>query len=233
MIRPIHRLLAFALLAAAMAVAHGLDLPWDGTRYLRVPVRLGSDTRLVMPEPFDDAWEHDDEISATLLDARTLIIRPRVARVEQRLTLRGRQSGTLYLARISSSLPYTPLVIVQATASRVNLPEDGTGEVTVTALLKSMMLGTVPAGFRAEKSSRVLLDEAPFRIVAEQLWQSPRQAGVIARLHSTLPQRAVALVPANVQIRIAQLGSLRAMAAEDYELGPDLPSTRVYLVYGR
>jgi hypothetical protein len=233
MIQMTHRFLACALLAAAMAVTQAAELPWDGTRYLKVPVQLGSDTRLVMPEPFDDAWEHDEEISATLLDARTLIIRPRIARVEQRLTLRGRDSGTLYLARVSSSLPYTPLVTVQPAPARARLAEDGGGEVTVTSLLKAMMLGAVPAGFKAEKSSRVLLDVAPFRVVAEQLWQSPRQAGVIARLQSTLPRQSVTLVPANIQIRIAQLGSLRAMAAEDYELGPDLASTRIYLVYGR
>jgi hypothetical protein len=227
------RLLACTLLACAMAAARALEPAWDGTRYLKIPVQFGSDTRLVMPEPFDDAWEHDEEISATLLDARTLIIRPRLARVEQRLTLRGRQSGILYLARVSSSLPYAPLVTVPAAPTPPRLPQDGTGDVTVTALLKAMMLGAVPAGFRAEKSSRVLLDEAPFRIVAEQLWQSPRQAGVIAHLQSTLPRQAVTLVPANIQIRIAQLGSLRAMAAEDYELGPDRIATRIYLVYGR
>src|SRR6266478_1128530 len=88
--------LAASLLSATMATLWAADIQWDATNYLRVPVRLGSDTRLVMPEPFDDAWEHDDEISATLLDARTLIIRPRTAKVEQRLTLRGRATGTLY-----------------------------------------------------------------------------------------------------------------------------------------
>jgi len=227
------RIFAFALFAAMLPVARALDVEWDGASYLRVPVRLGSDTRLVMPEPFDDAWEHDDEISATLLDARTLIIRPRTARVEQRLTLRGRQSGTLYLARVSSSLPYTPLVLVQSAGSTSRATQDLNGEITVTSLLKAMMLGNAPPGFKVEKSSRVLLDEAPYRLVAEQLWQSPRQAGVIARLHLTLVQRPVALVPANIQIRIAQLGNLRAMAADEYELGPDMASTRVYLVYAR
>ena len=86
---------AASMLAATLASVQAADIEWDGTSYLRVPVRLGSDTRLVMPEPFDDAWEHDEEISATLLDAHTLIFRPRTAKVEQRLTLRGRNSGTL------------------------------------------------------------------------------------------------------------------------------------------
>jgi len=35
-----------------------------------------------------------------------------------------------------------------------------------------MMLGAVPPGFRVEKTSRVLLDQPPYKVVAEQLWQS-------------------------------------------------------------
>jgi hypothetical protein len=96
-----------------------------------------------------------------------------------------------------------------------------------------MMLGAVPPGFRVEKTSRVLLDQPPYKVVAEQLWQSFGQAGVIARITSTLPQRTIPIVPANIQIQIPQLGALRAFAADDYELGPEQTSSRVYLVYGR
>jgi len=219
-----------AALMGAQAGAQAADLEWDGTTYLRVPVKLGSDTRLVMPEPFDDAWEHDEEISATLLDAHTLIIRPRSDKVEQRLTLRGRSSGTLYLARVSSALPYTPVVTVHAPAAVEGAA--ASGALTVTALLRAMMLRAVPPGFRVEKSSRVLLDQSPYRVVAEQLWQSFGQAGVIARITSTLPQRSVPIVPANIQIQIPQLGALRAMAADDYELTPGQISSHLYIVYG-
>ena len=104
------------MLLATLMSALAADIEWDGTSYLRVPVKLGSDTRLVMPEPFDDTWEHDDEISTSLLDARTLIIRPRTAKIEQRMTLRGRESGTLYLARVSSALPYRTLADLLAAA---------------------------------------------------------------------------------------------------------------------
>jgi len=232
-----NRLVLFHLALAAMLATCGIgaaaiDVVWDGASYLPVPVKLGSDTRLVMPEAFDDAWEHDEQVSATLLDARTLIIRPRAARIEQRLTMRGRASGTLYLARVSSSLPYAPLVTVQGPLLRPAASTDSSGEASVTSLLKGMMLGAPPPGFKVEKTSRVLLDAAPYRIVAEQVWQSPRTSGVIARLHSTLPARQLPLVPANIQIHIAQLGMLRAMAADAYQLGPDATSTRIYLVYG-
>ncbi len=225
------RVVALALAAATTSV-QALDIEWDGTSYLRVPVKLGSDTRLVMPEPFDDAWEHDEEISATLLDAHTLIIRPRTAKIEQRLTLHGRNSGTLYLARVSSALPYAPLVTVHSPTIAGGTLTPGVG-LSVTALLRAMMLGAVPPGVRVEKTSRVLLDQAPYRVVAEQLWQSFGQAGVIARVTSALPQRTVPIVPANILIQMPQLGTLRAMAADDYELGPGQTSCRVYIVYGR
>jgi len=224
-----------AVLAAVLTSVQATEVQWDGTSYLRVPVKLGADTRLVMPEPFDDAWEHDEEISASLLDSHTLIIRPRTGKIEQRLTLRGRNTGTLYLARVSSALPYSPVVTVHA--PNIGGIGGGTSEIgsglSVTALLRAMMLGTVPAGFRVEKTSRVLLDQPPYKVTAEQLWQSFGQAGVIARIASSLPQRTVPIVPPNIQIQIPQLGSLRAMAADDYELGPEQVASRLYIVYGR
>jgi hypothetical protein len=223
---------AASMLAATLASVQAADIEWEGTSYLRVPVKLGSDTRLVMPEPFDDAWEHDEEISASLLDARTLIIRPRTAKIEQRLTLRGRDSGTLYLARVSSALPYTPVVTVHA-PNLGGAASDSGARLSVLALLRAMMLRAVPPGFRVEKTSRVLLDQPPYKVTAEQLWQSFGQAGVIARVTSTLPQKAIPIVPANIQIQIPQLGALRALAADDYELGPEQPSSRIYIVYGR
>lgn len=232
MIRHGARALTGYLLAAALAGAQGTDLEWNGSSYLRVPVKLGADTRLVMPESFDDAWEHDDEIFATLLDARTLIIRPRTAKVEQRLTLRGHTSGMLYLARVSSALPYTPVVIVHTPNLRGEAAESGAG-LSVTALLRAMMLGAVPPGFRVESSARVLLEQSPYRVVAEQVWQSFGQAGVIAKITSTLPHRTVPLIPANILIQIPQFGTLRAMAADDYELGPEQSWSRIYIVYGR
>jgi hypothetical protein len=232
MISETGRGIAASMLAAVLTAAQAVDIEWDGTSYLRVPVRLGSDTRLVMPEPFDDAWERDEEISATLLDAYTLIIRPRSARIEQRLTLRGRNSGTLYLARVSSELPFSPVVTVHSPNVAGSAPESS-GKLSITALLRAMMLGAVPPGFRVEKSSRLLIDQAPYRVVAEQVWQSFSQTGVIARITSTLPQRKVPIVPANIQIHIPQLGALRAMAADDYELGPEQASSRIYIVYGR
>ena len=90
----------FLAAAASCRLAAAAESVWEGSAYLQVPVRLGSDTRLVMPESFDDAWERESEVACTLLDARTLIIRPRSSNIEQRLTLRGRKTGTRPLENI-------------------------------------------------------------------------------------------------------------------------------------
>lgn len=227
--------LAFALLAALHARQPTLaaDALWEGSSYLQVPVRLGSDTRLVMPEPFDDAWEREAEVACTLLDARTLIIRPRTAAIEQRLTLRGRRSGTLYLARVSSSLPYTPLVTVRNLAASRDDPQSGRTLPSVIGLLKAMMQGHAPAGYQVLHSERVLFDQAPYRVLAQQVWRSRHQTGILAEMSTTGPNQPLPIVPANLFIRIPELGTLRAMAADTFELDAGHLSTRIYLVYGR
>jgi len=50
---------------------------------------------------------------------------------------------------------------------------------------------------------------------------------------STLPQHSVPIVPPNIRIQIPELGRLRAMAADEYELGPEQLSSRIYIVYAR
>jgi hypothetical protein len=222
---------AAGLLFALGNCAAAAEGDWDGSTYLRVPVRLGSDTRLVMPEAFDDAWERDSEVACTLLDARTLIIRPRSSSIEQRLTLRGRKTGTLYLARVSSALPYVPIVTVRNLAALRDEAPSGRPQPTVVGLLKAMMQGVAPAGYQVQTSQRVLFDEAPYRIVAQQVWRSRRQTGIVAQLSSSLPGRTIPVVPANIFIRIPELGLLRAMAADEFELDASHVSTRIYLVY--
>jgi len=211
--------------------AGALDNAWDGNSYLQIPVRLGSDTRLIMPEPFDDAWERETEVSCTLLDAHTLIIRPRTSNIEQRLTLRGRKSGTLYLARVSSALGYAPIVTVRNTTGLHEETAFGRTQPTVVGLLKAMMQGTAPAGYQVQRSDRVLLDQAPYRIVAQQVWRSGQYTGILAQLSTTLAGQTIPVVPANILIRIPELGSLRAMAADSFELNAARVTTMVYIVY--
>ena len=208
------------------------DAVWDGATTLRVPVRLGSDTRLVMPEPFDDVWEHDDEVACTLLDDRTLIIRPRKAGIEQRLTMRGRRTGTLYLARVSSALPYTPIVTVHDLAPRPGGASADPGEKAVLDAIKAMMRATPPPGSEVQPSQRILLDQAPYRIVAHKLWRLPRGiTGIIVRIQASVPPGSLPVVPADIDIRIPRLGTLRAMGADDFRLDATHPSTQGYLVY--
>ena len=234
---------ATAALATASALAFAAfvlpqpgaaeEAVWEGNTYLQVPVRFGSDTRLVMPEPFDDAWERESEVACTLMDARTLIIRPRSSTIEQRLTLRGRVSGTLYLARVSSALPYAPLITVSTVAPQSEESRTVRPQNTVLGLLKAMMQGHPPAGYEVQHSQRVLLDQAPYRIVASEVWRSHRQTGIVAHISTVRPSQAIPIVPANIFIRIPELGTLRAMAADDFELAPNRMATHVYLVYTR
>ncbi len=208
------------------------DAVWNGATYLRVPVRLGSDTRLVMPEPFDDVWEHDTDVACTLLDNRTLIIRPRKAEIEQRLTMRGRRTGTLYLARVSSALPYTPIITVHNLAPRPSGAPADPGERSVLDALKAMMRATPPPGSEIQPSRRILLDQAPYRIAARELWRLPRGiTGIIVRIQASVPPGAVSVLPADIDIRIPRLGTLRAMGADDFRLDAVHPSTQGYLVY--
>ena len=207
------------------------DAIWEGSTYLQVPVRLGSDTRLVMPEPFDDSWEHENEVACTLLDANTLIIRPRNGGIEQRLTLRGRRTGTLYLARVSSALPYTPIVTVRNLATARDDSPSGRTQPGVLGLLKAMLQGHAPAGYQVQRSQRVLFDQPPYRIVAQEVWRSHRQTGIVAQMSTARPSQVIPIVPANLFIRIPELGTLRAMAADDFELGANHVATNVYLVY--
>ena len=204
---------------------------WDGNTYLPVPVHLGSDTRLVMPEPFDDSWEREADVACTLLDPRTLIIRPRSSTIEQRLTLRGRRTGTLYLARVSSALPYAPVITVRNGVGARGDYADGRAPTGVIALLKAMMQGHMPAGYQVQHSDRVIFDQSPYRIVAQEVWKSRRQTGILAQISTVNPGQPLSIVPANLLIRIPELGSLRALAADEFELRASRLSTNVYLVY--
>ena len=217
---------------SAGATPINTDAVWNGATSLRVPVRLGSDTRLVMPEPFDDVWEHDGDVACTLLDDRTLIIRPRKAGIEQRLTMRGRTTGTLYLARVSSALPYTPIVTVHDLAPRPGGAPADPGEQAVLDALKAMMRATPPPGSEIQPSRRILLDQAPYRIAAQELWRLPRGiTGIIVHIQASVPPGALPVVPADIDIRIPRLGTLRAMGADDFRLDAAHPSTQGYLVY--
>jgi hypothetical protein len=222
---------ALVALASLAAPAVAREVAWDGRTYLPIALRPGADTRLTMPEEFDDAWEHDDEVAVTPLDPTTLIIRPRVPVIEQRLTLRGRRTGTIYLARVSTALPYAPLVVVRNAALVQQAATQISATTTVVGLLRALMRGTAPAGFRVERSERLLLDQPPYRIRARSLWRSPRLSGIVADIESTLPGRSVPVIPGNLVLRAPELGQLRAAAPERFELDATTPSTPLYLVF--
>ena len=102
---------------------------------------------------------------------------------------------------------------------------------SVVGLLRALIRGTAPAGFRIERTSRMLLDQPPYRIRARELWRSARINGIVAELQSTVPGRMVPVVPANIVLRAPELGTLRAAAPERFELDAAAPSTRLVLVF--
>ena len=224
---------ALVLFALCPSASSADDSHWDGVHYIPVPVRFGSDTRLVMPESFDDSWERDSDVACSLLDARTLIIRPRKSHIEQRLTLRGRTTGSLYLARVSDSLPYAPIIRVSVREPSTEGTGSGRDTTDVIQFLKSMMSARVPAGTTVSKSERILIDQPPYRMTAEEVWRNGPETGIFVRIDATTPTNVLPIVPANFVVRIPELGSLRAMSAEFFELSPRRTSTRAYLVYAR
>jgi hypothetical protein len=213
-----------------VSTARGNDQQWEASSYLMVPVQLGSDTRLVMPEPFDDAWERDTDVSCSLLDDHTLIIRPRSAAIEQRLTLKGRQSGTLYLARVSSQLPYTPIVSIHLPA-RQDSPIKPRGAPTVLSLLSNMLQDNATGGFTVFQSQRVLLDEQGVRLTARQVWRSQPLSGIVADLTLTDDHLSFAVVPQRFDIHVPELGLLRAVSADRSTLDQSHPHTTIHLVF--
>ena len=90
-----------------------------------------------------------------------------------------------------------------------------------------MMQGRAPAGYLVQRSQRVLFDQPPYRVVAQEVWHTRHQTGILAQLSTVKPVQAVPLVPANLFIRIPELGSLRALAADDFELDANRLSTRL------
>lgn len=224
----IQSLLMFCLGCLASNVAQASDQHWDPETYLQVPVQLGSDTRLVMPEPFDDAWERDAEVACTLLDEHTLIIRPKVNNIEQRLTLRGHQSGTLYLARVSSSLPFSPVITVHHEPDSEN---GHTKTPSVLGLLNAMLQDSAPAGFELWQSQRVLLSQHGLKLTAQQVWRGSQLSGIAADLSLQDGETSFAVIPAQFSVRIPELGLLRALSSDTDTLSSKHPSAKVFLVY--
>ncbi len=231
------RWLAVTLFAWMTATCLAVEVQHDPSRYIDVKLQLGSDTLLQFPEEVIWNAEQPSRFQAAPFgpSSRSLIIRP-VAEQEQRVFFRGMETNTLYLARFSTANGYLPVITVTLPPSPPARGEEGVrsaARLTVPGLVASMMRYSVPGGFETAASKTVLLQQAPLRITAKEVWSSSRMVGVLVEISIEGPIDRVEIQPASVRLQIPEFGTLRAMAADSWELSPDSPATRGYLVFTR
>jgi hypothetical protein len=226
-------LTGFVLLACPLRLP-AYDFPWDGKTYIPVGLQERADTVLIFPEAVEPVWSEEPSlIQKVRVNATTLVLNPKVGNPEQRLFAIGRSSNTIYVARLSTELRYYPTVTVsngpRELAQRV-AQAPALDEIT---LARAMMRDERPPGFARTDSNRVLLEGNPYRITATELWSSPQLSGILGELSRSAGTVVAQFIPRNLVLRIPQLGVLRFVGADRYDLSPDHPTTRVYLVFGR
>jgi hypothetical protein len=226
--------LAFALaLASAPALAD--DFVWTGKSYIPIPAVFNQDIVISFPEPVTFSLQQPSAVEQKEWDDHSIILRPKVQEQDQRALIKGKKTGKTYYAKVSSHLPFVPFRnVIDGTASAQEERVAAAGN-TQLGLMKAMMTpnGIPPQGFEEQTSQKVMLDMAPFKITASNVWSSPGMVGIIATLSSTIPGVTIPVVPTNIQLRVPEFGALRIMGADSWELSPTYPSTRVYLIFSR
>lgn len=224
--------LALWLLAAGGAFAS--DVVYDGRRYIDVALQLGSDTVLNFPE--DVSWSAEQpsrfDIKPFGAGFKSLIVRP-LGEQEQRVFFRGTASGQIYLARFATGGAYLPIVNVRSGAAQAEEQYRAASRASIPALLRAMMSGGALAGFERARSSRVLLTQPPLVITAREVWSAPQLVGIVVDLQLAGGAPALEIRPAGVRIDMPELGTLRAFAADAWELSAEQPHARGYLVFSR
>lgn len=235
--------LAVAVAPIALAVA-GLigastafadDFVWTGKSYIPIPAHYNQDVIISFPEPVTASFQQPSANDVSDWDDHSKVIRPKVADQEQRAMFRGKKSGKTYIAKVSAKLPFVPhRNVIDGTAEAVDERVTVAG-VTHLGLMKAMMTpnGIPPQNFEEQFSQKVMLDMAPFKVTATNVWSSPNMVGITATLASTIPGATIPIVPTNIQIRVPEYGLLRVMGADSWELSPEYPSTRIYLIFAR
>jgi hypothetical protein len=90
----------------------GATVNWDGETLIPLGLQPRSELVLRMPEAITKYWlEQKPEVSITVVDSKTLTVKPMAANTEQRLFLRG-ATGRIYVAKLSTALNYYPYVEV-------------------------------------------------------------------------------------------------------------------------
>lgn len=223
------RTVLFMALFSFSTLSNAATFHWDGRTFIPLGLQARSETVLRMPEAIESWWPEEATLNANTIDERTLSFSPKSANVEQRVFLRG-ESGKLYLAKASTRLKYTPLI--QVIDVSVKGPAEGPPEITPDYLMLKLMRNERPAGFAAAKSTRRLLESGEYRIDALEVWASPRATGILATLtRASAPGTTVEVHPAEIELYIPDLGTLRWIGADKWALDDAVPATRAYLVF--
>lgn len=226
-------LLLLLWMLAAGGVLAG-DVVYDGRRYIDVPLQLGSDTVLNFPEDVNWSAEQPSRFDIKPFGAsfRSLIVRP-LGEQEQRVFFRGNASGQIYLARFATDGGYMPIVTVRSGAALAEERFRAAARASIPALLRMMMGGGGAPGFERARSDRVLLAQPPLSITAREVWSAPQLVGIVVDVDLIGGAPALDLRPAGIRIDIPELGTLRAFAADAWELTGARPRVRGYLVFSR
>lgn len=211
-------IMGVALLLASWQ-ASAMDFNWTGDKYIPVGVNAFSYTVVQFPEPIAVKFsEAPSRVEIKSAGDNRLIIRPTSDNPEQRLFVVGKKTNTLYIAKISTELPYSPIVRVHDAAQSAQERLQETREMTPVRLIKAMFLNEPPAGFAVAASHRLLLNEAPYRMTARSVWSSPSMVGIIAEVDKNTPAPAVQFDPLQIHIVAPQLGRLRLISADKWRL---------------
>jgi len=224
------------LLLGFAARASGASFTWDGRTYIPLGLQAESQSVLRLPERLSGYIVEDPAALHVLtIDERTLAFSPRSPAVEVRVILRG-DSGTLYMARASTSLHFYPLLEVERAAAgeETGPPRHNgmSGAITPVSLMMALMQGRPPAGFRVSRSARSILQTGDFRLASEQVWSSQHVTGIVATLQRTAALGVrVEIDPDRIEVVIPDLGQLRMIGADRYVLDDRNPGTAAYLVF--
>jgi hypothetical protein len=232
--------------------AHAKDLVWDGKTYLPIGLVLNSDFALTFPEPVYTSEEIPGAFTQTDFgdDGRTYIISP-TRDVEQRVFFKGSTTGTIYIAKFSTKVPYAPIINVinappvapptskaspssQTPQFSVAAPAaSNSARQAITSLMRNLMQGIPAQGYERSPADQLVLDAGAYKITAQEIWASARVTGMVVRISKSPSVASVKVHPADIQINASQLGDLRMFGADRWDLSNDSPNVLGYMIFSK
>src|SRR3974390_2100505 len=188
----IRSLLAFFITASVgfADFASAATFTWDGRTYIPLGLQAQSQSVLRFPESLSGyVLEDPSAVRVLTIDDRTLSFSPAGSNVEARVILRG-ESGTLYLARASTTLRFYPLLeVLGDTAAEDGVhgqtPGAGSQAMTPVSMMVKLMQRRPPPGFQVARSLHSILETPDFRLDSEQVWPARYITDIVATSRRT------------------------------------------------